>query len=47
MGSTKKSTKGEISIDNNKGRIRLRWRFEGERYPLNSLYDYSSKIYFN
>jgi integrase len=41
MGSTKKSPKGEISIDNNKGRIRLRWRYQGKRYPLSLPYDYT------
>lgn len=43
MGSIKKSPKGEISIDNNKGRIRLRWRHEGIRYTLNMPYSYLSE----
>jgi hypothetical protein len=30
----KKSAKGEISIENFRGRIRLRWRRNGERYAL-------------
>lgn len=35
-----RTPKGEISIENNAGRIRLRWRYKGERYQLNLPYDY-------
>jgi integrase len=41
MGCSNKTKKGEISITNNKGRIVLRWRFNGVRYPLYLPYDYS------
>jgi integrase len=41
MGHTKKPIKGEITIENNKGRIRLRWRYNGVRYPLSLPYDYT------
>ncbi|SEW35718.1 integrase [Chitinophaga sp. YR573] len=40
MGYTKKGKKGEISISNHRGRIMLRWRYNGERYPLSLPYDY-------
>lgn len=40
MGLKKKSRKGEISIENNNGRIRLRWRVSGERFSLNLPFDY-------
>lgn len=40
MGLKNKARKGEISIGNNNGRIRLRWRHLGERYYLNLPYDY-------
>jgi len=40
MDHNKKSPKGEISIDNHRGKIRLRWRFEGQRYPLTLPYTY-------
>jgi len=30
-----KSPKGAVSISNNNGRVRLRWRYEGVRYSLN------------
>lgn len=40
MGLKKKSRKGEISIGNNNGRIRLRWRVSGERFSLNLPFDY-------
>ena len=30
-----KSSKGSVSNSNYKGRIRLRWRFQGKRYSLN------------
>jgi integrase len=36
----KKSRKGEISIENYRGRIRLRWRHAGERHSLNLPYAY-------
>lgn len=35
MGQKLKAPKGEISITNADGRIRLRWRYNGERYSLN------------
>ncbi len=35
MGHKLKAPKGEISVTNSKGRIRLRWRHSGERYSLN------------
>lgn len=35
-----KTPKGEISIENNAGRIRLRWRYNGIRYPLSLPYAY-------
>lgn len=35
MGHKSKTPKGEISITNHRGRIRLRWRYAGERYSLN------------
>ncbi len=38
LGLKKKSSKGEISIDNNNGRIRLRWRYTGTRYSIKSNY---------
>lgn len=41
MGCSNKTKKGEISIANNKGRIVLRWRYNGIRYPLYLPYDYS------
>jgi integrase len=40
MGHTEKAIKGEISITNSRGRIRLRWRHEGERYSFNLPYTY-------
>lgn len=36
----KKNPKGEISIENFRGRIRLRWRLAGERYSLNLPFSY-------
>lgn len=41
MGQKLKSTKGDISITNFQGRIRLRWRYAGERYSLNLPHAYS------
>ena len=35
MGHNSKSRKGEISVTNYNGRIRLRWRYQGVRYSLN------------
>jgi integrase len=40
MGLKSKTRKGDISIGNNNGRIRLRWRYAGERYSLNLPYVY-------
>ncbi|OQP43288.1 hypothetical protein A4H97_34105, partial [Niastella yeongjuensis] len=40
MGLKSKTRKGDISIGNNNGRIRLRWRYAGERYSLNLPYAY-------
>ncbi|MBO9201589.1 MULTISPECIES: site-specific integrase [Niastella] len=40
MGQKLKSSKGEISISNFQGRIRLRWRHAGERYSLNLPHAY-------
>lgn len=40
MGITEKSSKGEISTENYRGRIRLRWRYNGIRYTLNLPYDH-------
>lgn len=34
-GLGQKSSKGSVSVNNDGGRIRLRWRFEGRRYSLN------------
>jgi integrase len=36
----KKTTKGEIGIENFRGRIRLRWRHQGERFTLSLPYSY-------
>lgn len=36
----KKTTKGEIGIENFRGRIRLRWRHLGERFTLSLPYSY-------
>lgn len=36
----KKTSKGEISIEDFRGRIRLRWRYGGERYSLNLPFPY-------
>lgn len=41
MGIKQKSPRGEINIENYRGRIRLRWRYNGIRYPLSLPYDYS------
>jgi len=38
--NTSQTPKGEISIANNRGRIKLRWRFEGERYSLSLPFAY-------
>jgi hypothetical protein len=35
-----KTSKGEISISNFEERIRLKWRYAGERYSLNLPYAY-------
>lgn len=43
MGQVLKAPKGEITISNVEGRIRLRWRLNGERYSLNLPYPYSSE----
>ncbi|NLR58151.1 tyrosine-type recombinase/integrase [Chitinophaga polysaccharea] len=43
MGPTKKSNKGEISIEDHRGKIRLRWRYNGVRYPLNLPYAYTAE----
>ncbi|WP_170117682.1 site-specific integrase [Chitinophaga ginsengisoli] len=40
MGIKKKTSKGGISIENFRGRIRLRWRLNGERYTLSLPYAY-------
>lgn len=40
MGLKSRSRKGEISISDNNGRLRLRWRYAGERYSLNLSYPY-------
>jgi integrase len=37
----RKNLKGTISILNDRGRIRLRWRYQGERYSLNLHHQYS------
>jgi integrase len=42
MGYKEKSSKGEISIENHRGRIRLRWRYWGTRFQLALPYAYSS-----
>jgi hypothetical protein len=39
MGFNQKSSKGEIKTENFRGRIRLRRRYNGERYPLSLPYD--------
>lgn len=41
MGHKSKTPKGEISITNYKGRMRLRWRYNGTRYSLNLPNAYS------
>ncbi|WP_159454189.1 Arm DNA-binding domain-containing protein [Chitinophaga ginsengisegetis] len=41
MGQKSKAKKGKISIENNAGRIRLRWRYNGKRYPLNLPHDFT------
>ncbi len=41
LGQKLKQKQGEISIENNAGRIRLRWRYKGKRYPLSLPYAYS------
>jgi integrase len=43
MGQKSKTPKGEISITNFQGRIRLRWRYNGVRYSLNVPYAYVSE----
>ena len=40
MGQKLKTPKGEISVTNCQGRIRLRWRFAGERYSFNLPFAY-------
>ena len=40
MGQPQKAPKGEISITNFEGRIRLRWRLNGERYSFNLPFAY-------
>lgn len=45
MGHKLKTPKGEISITNSRDRIRLRWRFEGERYSLNLPFTYHDANY--
>lgn len=40
MGHNSKTPKGEISVTNCQGRIRLRWRYAGERYSLNLPFSY-------
>lgn len=40
MGQNLKTPKGEISITNADGRIRLRWRYNGNRYSLNLPFSY-------
>ncbi|MDX2046091.1 MAG: tyrosine-type recombinase/integrase [Chitinophagaceae bacterium] len=40
MGQKLRTPKGEISITNSDGRIRLRWRYGGERYSLNLPFVY-------
>lgn len=40
MGQKPKTPKGEISITDSEGRIRLRWRYAGERYSLNLPFAY-------
>jgi Site-specific recombinase XerD len=37
----KKTPKGEVSISNCDGRIRLRWRYQGKRYSMNMPYPYT------
>ena len=46
MGHKSKTPKGEISITNCRGRIRLRWRFEGQRYSLNLPYAYQGEYLY-
>lgn len=36
-----RTLKGEISIKNNAGQIRLRWRYRGRCYGLNLPFDYA------
>jgi hypothetical protein len=43
LGQKPKTSKGEISISNFQGRIRLRWRYGGEWYSLNLPYAYLSE----
>ena len=43
MGQKSKTPKGEISIENCEGRIRLRFRYEGNRYAFNLPYAYSQE----
>ncbi|RYY46916.1 MAG: site-specific integrase [Chitinophagaceae bacterium] len=38
MGRAKKSPKGTVTVFNDEGRIRLRWRFLGKRYSLNLFF---------
>ena len=40
MGIKTKAPKGEITVENFRGRIRLRWRHEGERYSLSLPHPY-------
>jgi integrase len=40
MGHKLKTPKGEISITDCRGRIRLRWRYAGDRYSLNLPFAY-------
>ncbi|SFW77268.1 hypothetical protein SAMN05661012_04494 [Chitinophaga sancti] len=41
MGITSKAPKGEISIENFRGEIRLRRRYVGKRYSLTLPYTYA------
>jgi integrase len=41
MGHKSRTPKGEISLSNCNGRIRLRWRYAGERFSLNLPYAYN------
>lgn len=41
MGQTRRTAKGDVSIENAEGKIRLRWRYQKERFSLNLPYHFT------